>query len=42
MVINASENANNYIIKAYAISDLFGILVVTSVNVINNVMLVNI
>ena len=42
MVINASENANNYIIKAYAIRDLFGILVVTSVNVINNVMLVNI
>ena len=42
MVINASENAKNYIIKAYAIRDLFGILVVTSVNVINNVMLVNI
>ena len=42
MVINASENAKNYIIKAYAIRDLFGILVVASVNVINNVMLVNI
>ena len=42
MVINASENAKNYIIKAYAIRDLFGILVVASVNGINNVMLVNI
>ena len=42
MVINASVNAKNYLIKAYAIRDLFGILVVTSVNVINNVMLVNI
>ena len=39
-VTNASVNANNYLIKVYSIRDLFGILVVAGVNVINH-MLVN-
>ena len=37
MIINASVNANNWLIKAYAIKDLFGILVIVSMNVINHV-----
>ena len=39
MVTNASVNANNYLIKVYSIRDLFGILVVAGVNVINHMML---
>ena len=42
IMINAGANANNFLIKVYAIKDLFGILVIVSVNVINHVMLVNI
>ena len=37
MIINAGANAKNWLIKAYAIKDLFGILVIVSVNVINPV-----
>ena len=33
MMINAGVNAKNWLIKAYAVKDLFGILVVVSVNV---------
>ena len=39
---NAGTNAKNLLIKLYAIKDLFGILVVVSVNTTNHVMLVNI
>ena len=42
IMINAGVNAKNWSIKAYAIKDLFGILVIVSVNVINHVMLVSI
>ena len=42
MMINAGVNANNWLVKAYAIKDLFGILVIVSVNVINPVILVSI
>ena len=37
MMINAGVNANNWLIKAYAIKDLIGILVTESANVINSV-----
>ena len=37
MMINAGVNANNWLIKAYAIKDLTGILVTESANVINSV-----
>ena len=37
MIINAGANAKNWLIKAYAIKDLFGILVIVSVNAINPV-----
>ena len=40
--VNANVNVKNSLIKAYAIKDLFGILVILSVDVINHVMLVNI
>ena len=33
MMINAGVNAKNWLIKGYAIKDLFGILVIESVNV---------
>ena len=33
MMINAGVNAKNWLIKAYAIKDLFGILVIVSANV---------
>ena len=33
MMINAGVNAKNWLIKAYAVEDLFGILVIESVNV---------
>ena len=42
MMINAGVNANNWLIEAYAIKDLFGILVIVSVNVINPVILANV
>ena len=42
MMINADVNAKNWLIKAYAIKDLFGILVIVSANVINPVSLVSI
>ena len=42
MMINAGVNAKNWLIKAYAIKDLFRILVIVSVNVINPVVLVSI
>ena len=41
MKINAGANAKNWLIKVYAIKDLFGIRVIVSVNVINHVMLVD-
>ena len=41
-MVNANVNVKNSLIKAYAIKDLFGILVILSVDVINHVMLVNI
>ena len=42
MTINVSVNANNWLRKAYAIKNLFEILVILSVNVINFVILVSI
>ena len=42
MMINPGENAKNWLIQAYAIKDLFGILVTVSVNVINSTTLVSI
>ena len=42
MMINAYVKARNLLIKVYVIKDLFGILVIVSVNVINHVMLVNV
>ena len=42
MMIMAGENGKNWLIKAYAIKDLFGILVIVSANVINPVILVSI
>ena len=42
MMINAGVNARNRLIKVYAIKDLFGILVIVSMNVINPVILVRI
>ena len=40
--INADVNVKNYLIKEYVVKDLFGILVIVSVNVIKIVILVNI
>ena len=42
MMINAGANAKNWLIKAYAMKDLLGILVTVSANVINPVVLVSI
>ena len=42
MKITTGVNAKNWLIKVYAIKDLFGIQVIASVNVINHVMFVNI
>ena len=39
---NADVNAKNWLIKVYAIKDLFGILVIVSVNVVNPLILVSI
>ena len=40
-MINAYLNARNRLVKVYVMKDLFGILVVVSVNAINHVMLEN-
>ena len=40
--INVDVNVSNELIKVYAIKDLFGILIIVSVNVINLVILKNI
>ena len=42
MKINVDVNVKNKLIKVYAINDLFGILVIVILNVINHVVLVNI
>ena len=42
MKINAGVNVNNLLIKAVVIKDLFGILLIINVNVINHVILDNI
>ena len=42
MMINAGVNTKNWLIKAYAIKDLSGILVIVSVNVINPVIFASI
>ena len=42
MVTIADVNVKNYLTKEYVIKDLFGILVIVSVNVINHVILENI
>ena len=42
MRINVGVNAKNWLIKVYAIKDLFGTLVIVSANVINPVMLMSI
>ena len=39
---NVDVNANNWLTKEYMIQDLFGILVIVNVNVINYMMLENI
>ena len=42
MMINVGVNEKNWLIKTYAIKDLFGILVIVSANVINPVIVVSI
>ena len=42
IMINAGVNAKNWLMKGYVTKDLFGILVIVSVNVTNHVILVNI
>ena len=42
IIINANVNLNNLSIKEYMIKDLFGVLAVVNMNVINHVMLENI
>ena len=42
MMINVGVNVKNWLIKVYVITDIFGILVIVSVNVINHVRLVSI
>ena len=42
MMTSTGVNATNQLIKVYVTKDLFGILVIVSVNVMNHVMLVNI
>ena len=42
IMINADVNALNQLVKEYLIKDLFGILVILNVNVINHLMLKNI
>ena len=42
IMINVGVNVKNGLIKFYVIEDIFGILVIVNVNVINHVMLENI
>ena len=42
MKVNADVNGKNCLTKKYVIKDLFGILAIANVNVINHVMLENI
>ena len=42
IMINVGVDAKNSLIKMYATEDLFGILVIVSVNVINHAILVSI
>ena len=42
MMINAGLKARNLLIKAYAIKDLFGILLIVTANVINPAILVSV
>ena len=42
IMINADINVKNWLTKEYVIKDLFGILVIVNVNVINHVMSENI
>ena len=42
IMINADANVKHELIKVYLIKDIFRILVIMNVNVINHVMLVNI
>ena len=42
IMINADINPNNWLTKEHEINDLFGILVIVNINVINHVMLENI
>ena len=42
MMINADVNVKNRLTKEYVIKDLFGILIIVNVNVINHAMLENI
>ena len=42
MKVNADVNGKNCLTKKYVIKDLFGILAIVNVNVINHVMLENI
>ena len=42
IMINVDANGQGQLIKAYVIKDIFGILVIVSVNAINHVMLVSI
>ena len=39
LMINEDVNAKNWLIKEYVLKDLFGILVIVIMNVINHVML---
>ena len=42
IMINANVNVEHWLTKVYVINDLFGILAILNVNVINHVMLQNI
>ena len=42
IMINAGLNVKNWLTKEYVIKDLFGILIIAYVNVINHVILENI
>ena len=42
MMVNACVNVKNWLIKLYVVRDIFGILVIVNVNVINHLILENI
>ena len=42
IIINVNVNVKNWLIKAYAIKNIFGILIIVNVNVITLVILVSI